>query len=155
MKQGIKNIIYWAKSIYKDRQWDYDFILKLESKKIDYMIRWWSNDKNTHIEDSKRVLKELKFYKHLIELLNDNGLQYLEFIGEPKFEDIGNGKKQLVEMPDAKFNHYVNIKNYHRFLPNIKRWCRDEAILKQEVYAEKLWHLYNRYRELKMRNWWD
>lgn len=155
MKQGIKNIIYWIKSIYNDRQWDYDFILNLESKKIDYMIQWWSNDKNTHIEDSKRVLKELKFYKHLIELLDDSGLQYLEFIGKSKFEDIGNGKKQLVETPDAKFNHYVNMKNYQRFLPNIKRYCWDDAILKQVIYAEKLWHLYNRYRELKMRNWWD
>lgn len=157
MKEGIKNIIYWAKTIYKDRQWDFNFILELEEKKIDYMIQWWSNEKNPHIEDSEQVLKELKFYRHLMDLLNDDGHQYLTHTGDVKFKDMDDGTRQLVDVPLVEFKHYVNLRNSRRFVPNIRvsHHKNAEALLKYAVYTEKLWHIFHRYRELKLRNWWD
>ena len=43
MKQGIKNLIYWFKVIWNDRDWDYSFMLILWRHKLKSMHKHYSN----------------------------------------------------------------------------------------------------------------
>ena len=36
---SIKNIIRWIPTLYKDREWDYSFMLEIEQKKLKNMIK--------------------------------------------------------------------------------------------------------------------
>ena len=158
---GLKNLWAWVPVIWNDRQWDWDFIMKIEKKKLDCMIKWYTKEvENPNAFNSINigdVLNELKLARRLIDLIEDDGDKYITYTGENKTEKQENGLYRVVDTQTLHFNHYVNKQNFKRFMPNFVENDMEEFgdIFDLMLYREKLWHLYFKYKMHKMPGWWD
>ena len=158
---GLKNLWTWAPVIWNDRQWDWEFMIKIEKKKLDCMIKWYTKEvenpsafNSINIGD---VLNELKLARRLIDLIEDDGDKYITYTGENKTEKQENGLYKVVDTQTLHFNHYVNKQNFKRFMPNFVENDIEEFgdHFDSMLYREKLWHLYFKYKMHKMPGWWD
>lgn len=158
---GLKNLLAWASVIWNDRQWDWEYMLRIEKKKLDCMIKWYTIEiENPNAFNSINigdVLNELKFARRLIDLIEDDGDKYITYTGENKTEKQENGLYRVVDTQTLHFNHYVNKRNFKRFMPNFVENDMEEFgdIFDLTLYREKLWHLYFKYKMHKMPGWWD
>ena len=92
---GLKNLWAWAPVIWNDRQWDWEYMLRIEKKKLDCMIKWYTKEvenpsafNSINIGD---VLNELKLARRLIDLIEDDGDKYITYTRENKTEKQENG----------------------------------------------------------------
>lgn len=141
-KQGIGNLIYYFKVIWNDRQWDYTFFYRLELKKVQKMIEWWSSGDN--VTSEKSVLRDLRICEYLLKVLS---------------EEIDNMEMISTHPIQYKFTRYINLKNISRFIPAdqsdlIKEWSKSQW-LKQDMYVLKCKNLYYTIRNYRMGIWWD
>ena len=141
-KQGIGNLIYYFKVIWNDRQWDYTFFYRLELKKVQKMIKWWSSGDN--VTSEKSVLRDLRICEYLLKVLS---------------EEIDNMEMISTHPIQYKFTRYINLKNISRFIPAdqsdlIKEWSKSQW-LKQDMYILKCKNLYYTIRNYRMGIWWD
>ena len=141
-KQGIGNLIYYFKVIWNDRQWDYTFFYRLELKKVQKMIQWWSSGDN--VTSEKSVLRDLRICEYLLKVLS---------------EEIDNMEMISTHPIQYKFTRYINLKNISRFIPAdqsdlIKEWSKSQW-LKQDMYILKCKNLYYTIRNYRMGIWWD
>ena len=141
-KQGIGNLIYYFKVIWNDRQWDYTFFYRLELKKVQKMIEWWSSGDN--VTSEKSVLRDLRICEYLLKVLS---------------EEIDNMEMISTHPIQYKFTRYINLKNISRFIPAdqsdlIKEWSKSQW-LKQDMYILKCKNLYYTIRNYRMGIWWD
>ena len=141
-KQGIGNLIYYFKVIWNDRQWDYTFFYRLELKKVQKMIEWWSNGDN--VTSEKSVLRDLRICEYLLKVLSEE-VDHMEIISTHPIQ--------------YKFTRYINLKNIGRFIPAdqsdlIKEWSKSQW-LKQDMYILKCKNLYYTIRNYRMGIWWD
>lgn len=141
-KQGIGNLIYYFKVIWNDRQWDYTFFYRLELKKVQKMIEWWSNGDN--VTSEKSVLRDLRICEYLLKVLSEE-VDHMEIISTHPIQ--------------YKFTRYINLKNISRFIPAdqsdlIKEWSKSQW-LKQDMYILKCKNLYYTIRNYRMGIWWD
>lgn len=65
IKRGIINLIKWFPVIWKDRDYDYEFVYDLLIKKFDNMEKFYNGDKALSA-DSKEVAEEIKYAKDLL-----------------------------------------------------------------------------------------
>lgn len=156
IKISCKNLFNWFNIIWNDREYDYLFMLKIEKKKIEQMIKFYSND----YYGKDTTLKELKFANHLLDLIiNEKYNDYISYDGTVQAKMNDDGKTWSCDLPTMHFNHYVNLKNVQRFIPHLKYSGLKNSnyieFIKMTLYEAKLWHLYFRYKEYKMQNWWD
>ena len=158
---GLKNLLAWAPVIWNDRQWDWEYMLRIEKKKLDCMIKWYTKEiENPNAFNSiniDNVLNELKFARRLIDLIEDDGDKYITYTRENKTEKQDNGLYRVVDTQTLHFNHYVNKQNFKRFMPN---FVENDIVefgdnFDLALYQEKLWHLYFKYKMHKMPGWWD
>ena len=158
---GLKNLLAWAPVIWNDRQWDWEYMLRIEKKKLDCMIKWYTKEiENPNAFNSiniDNVLNELKFARRLIDLIENDGDKYITYTGENKTEKQDNGLYRVVDTQTLHFNHYVNKQNFKRFMPN---FVENDIVefgdnFDLALYQEKLWHLYFKYKMHKMPGWWD
>ena len=141
-KQGIGNLIYYFKVIWNDRQWDYTFFYRLELKKVQKMIEWWSSGDN--VTSEKNVLRDLRICEYLLKVLS---------------EEIDNMEMISTHPIQYKFTRYINLKNISRFIPAdqsdlIKEWSKSQW-LKQDMYVLKCKNLYYTIRNYRMGIWLD
>ena len=141
-KQGIGNLIYYFKVIWNDRQWDYTLFYRLELKKVQKMIKWWSSGDN--VTSEKSVLRDLRICEYLLKVLS---------------EEIDNMEMISTHPIQYKFTRYINLKNISRFIPAdqsdlIKEWSKSQW-LKQDMYVLKCKNLYYTIRNYRMGIWWD
>ena len=141
-KQGIGNLIYYFKVIWNDRQWDYGFFYRLELKKVQKMIKWWSSGDN--VTSEKSVLRDLRICEYLLKVLS---------------EEVDNMELVSTHPIQYKFTRYINLKNISRFIPAdqsdlIKEWSKSQW-LKQDMYILKCKNLYYTIRNYRMGIWWD
>ena len=141
-KQGIGNLIYYFKVIWNDRQWDYGFFYRLELKKVQKMIQWWSSGNN--VTSEKNVLRDLRICEYLLKVLS---------------EEVDNMELVSTHPIQYKFTRYINLKNISRFIPAdqsdlIKEWSKSQW-LKQDMYVLKCKNLYYTIRNYRMGIWWD
>ena len=87
---GLKNLWAWVSVIWNDRQWDWEYMLRIEKKKLDCMIKWYTKEvENPNAFNSINigdVLNELKLARRLIDLIEDDGDKYITYTGENKTE---------------------------------------------------------------------
>jgi len=57
IKNGVRNLIIWGPTIWRDRDWDYGFLLDMMSKKMEHMGKY-HNEKGT-LESSDKSAKDL------------------------------------------------------------------------------------------------
>ena len=141
-KQGIGNLIYYFKVIWNDRQWDYTFFYRLELKKVQKMIEWWSSGDN--VTSEKSVLRDLRICEYLLKVLS---------------EEIDNMEMISTNPVKYEFTRYINLKNIGRFIPSdqsdlVKEWGK-KPWLKQDMYILKCKNLYYTIRNYRMGIWWD
>lgn len=141
-KQGIENLIYYFKVIWNDRQWDYTFFYRLELKKVQKMIEWWS--KGDNVTSEKSVLRDLRICEYLLKVLS---------------EEVDNMEMISTHPIQYKFTRYINLKNISRFIPAdqsdlVKEWSKSQW-LKQDMYILKCKNLYYTIRNYRMGIWWD
>lgn len=91
--QGIGNLIYYFNVIWSDRQWDYEFFYRIELKKVQKMIRWWSSGDN--VTSEKNVLRDLRICEHLLKVLS----------GEVDHMEVTS-----THPINFRFTRYVNLK---------------------------------------------
>ena len=141
-KQGIGNLIYYFKVIWNDRQWDYTFFYRLELKKVQKMIEWWSSGDN--VTNEKSVLRDLRICEYLLKVLSEE-IDPIEIVTTHPVSFV--------------FPRYINLKNISRFIPAdqsnlVKEWSKSQW-LKQDMYILKCKNLYYTIRNYRMGIWWD
>lgn len=156
-----------------DHDWDYEFLLLLERKKLQRMAKYFSESDIT--DDNITTTRELSLCVQLLDIVlhkerfrdvwTDEMHRHLEMCRE-KTE---NGKGYLLNVeikgmiPD--FPKYVNLSNAARFVPTAnfpkaQHESEEEMKYRTEHFKDdlreaKAWHLYNLIREYKMFGWWD
>lgn len=142
LKQGIENLIYYFRVIWNDRQWDYVFLYRLELKKVQKMIQWWS--KGNNVTSKNNVLRDLRICEYLLKVLS---------------EEVDNMEITSIHPVNLKFTRYVNLKNIGRFIPPdqvvfLKEW-NETQWFKEDMYKLKCKNLYYTVRNYRMGIWWD
>ena len=83
--QGIKNLWKWFPIIWKDRDWDHDFIYTLLAKKLEFQAKYIGNN-GIHV-DAKRDAERMMLVAKLIKLQQDD-FYSTEFLNYQVTEDF-------------------------------------------------------------------
>ncbi len=155
--KNIRNIIRWIPTLWKDREWDYGFMLELEYNKLKNMVHWYETNNYGHCTSGDTVVKQMKLAISLLDIiLEKNEWWHINFPDDYKWFDENHRYNKLSDncyVVDA----YVNINNWHRYLPWLKETRIKESpnFWKTQLRVEKAWRLYHMLRERYMRDWWD
>lgn len=154
---NIRNIIRWIPTLWKDRDWDYSFMLEIEYKKLNNMIHWYEQNDYGHLESGPRTVRQMKLAVRLLDIILDNDeWWHIDYPDGYKWFDKEHRYNRLSDDCYA-IDAYVNINNWRRFLPWVKETTIKEHsnFWKTELRVEKAWRLYNMLRERHMCEWWD
>lgn len=69
--RGIKNIIKWLPIIWKDRDFDYGYLLDILQFKLKAMEEFF-NSNDTWTKDAKKCAKQIMIVKNLVQRINHN-----------------------------------------------------------------------------------
>lgn len=77
--QGVKNLWKWFPIIWKDRDWDHDFIYTLLAKKLEFQAKYIGN-RGIHV-DAKRDAERMMLVAKLIKLQQDEfyAMEYMDY----------------------------------------------------------------------------
>ena len=184
MKKKNKTIKAYEKILREDQDWEFNYLLSLEKKKLERMYNYFSNSKiaGTDIKSAKEIALCLR----LLDILQERDAVSREFLRRttenlPKnldeyWEDAGNGLKTLINSQDtvevAMFPVHVNYRNESRFhegrLEPIHKLLKNPSYdglenrrtqviqyhLESLRYLKAL-YLYNKIRAYCMMNWWN
>lgn len=159
--------------LQNDRDWDYEFLLRLEQKKLKRMAAYFAQSDIT--ESNKQTAKELTLCLRLLNIVFGDERFTSDWSSETnkclvmRTHKNPNGKGSALDSeyvgmaPD--FPRYVNTRNASRFssLRHFPKGSADSPYeqkfwqehFKYELRQAKAWHLYNLVREYCMFGWWD
>lgn len=152
LKYGIINLIKWFPIIWKDRDWDYGFILdilKFKLTNVENMFRYYGNHVDSK-RDADNVHKALLYLDRMINYdHHDNVFKHHDKKWgriKMEFKDLDDGRSLLdITRPNAKTEEdkIRENKEYRKFL---------EVVEKQEVQDYKMF-----FDHLKkyIKTWWD
>jgi hypothetical protein len=160
---GVKNIFKWMPTIYHDRDWDGDFILKILQKKIEFQRKELVNA-NRHT-DIDRDNRDMTLALNLLERVREDHyrLECTDYWDDDiSFEDVPNkpnSKSIKIETTSERFDEYLNkysssvraITKEHGVIEDKKTLC-----LRVSYYNHnKANKLLFRVLEEKLSYWWD
>jgi hypothetical protein len=164
--QGIKNIIKWIPIIYKDRDWDYYYILKTLKFKLSNQSKYTLN-KSRHINASKDV-KMMDLCIKLIAKIQDEYYlsEWVDYeVVEHKYKKIENSELNTelnenilftlkTEIISENFNDY--FKKYSRIYKSIDdKECKVAAAIKiSTINHNRAKKLLFKILENNIENWW-
>jgi hypothetical protein len=136
-KKGVLNLVHYFYVIWNDRDWDWCFMMDLQKRKLDSMIKHYET--NNCFIDQEIELRYMKIAKYCIENLGNVNATKNKYINDKNFERIrsANGHSPM----ENGFWKAFKDKNYEYFI--------------NDVYEEKLWYLYNKIIQTRARKWWD
>ncbi len=151
---NIYNIIRWIPILWKDREWDYAFMLKIEQKKLMNMIKWYETNNYGHTTAGPSTVRQMKLAVNLLDIILENDdWWHIDYPENYKF--VVDHKFQPLPISSFVIEKYVNTRNYKRFFP----WMSDNAMQRPslviELRKQKAWCLYHKLREQYMMHWWD
>lgn len=151
---NICNIISWILLLWKDREWDYSFMLEIERKKLNNMCNWYLNNNYGTAVTGKRTYRQMKLAVNLLDIILGNDDWWTIDIDRPLIID---GKYIGREDSDILLTKYVNLNNYQRYLPYLRQESidRNPNLWSVELREAKAWYLYHRLKCQYMRTWWD
>lgn len=151
---SIKNIIRWIPTLFKDREWDYSFMLEIEQKKLKNMIKWYEQNDYGHSVSSHRIVREMKLAISLIDIiLEKDNWWHIDNAYYPEYYNfVAN---QPLQQTCVILDKYVNTRNYKRFFPLLSDNVIKQSVWIIELRVKKAWVLYNALRERYMLQWWD
>lgn len=148
---GIKNLKYYFKVIYTDRNNDFLYIYRLELCKIQGIINYYQTKKSSKISSKKElILRDLLLAKYLLKMLLD----------EPS---CSTSSYTVQGYKFIRFNKYVNFLNAKRFVGEntLKHYikapegCLVREVNKMHLYKIKCLYLYNKLKSYKSYKWED
>jgi len=159
---GIKNIIRWIPTLYKDKDWDEWYIYNILQKKIEFQ-RKEIIYANRHMQVD-RDNRDMTIALNLIERVKEDyyGIEYLDY-SETKFrfEPIeGDGELYSMEQDVISENYNEYIKKYPSSVrkvlkenPNLDK--KDLCFYVAKHNEEKAHNLLHRVLKERMGRWWD
>ena len=167
-KTGVKNIIYWLPIIWKDRNWDHDYIYAILQHKLKAQSKY-IGDRGNHIS-AKRDAEVMMTCTRLIEKVQDDfyGMEYADY-HEDKHWFTLTEKEGYFQLNSETLNE--NFDAYFKKYPLIyKRVMNGEGVFNREgreddkkIIAMNIAHInHNRARKLlfkimeqNIESWWD
>ena len=146
---NIKNVLSYLPLLWKDRQWDYGFMLEMERNKLQKMIKWYEDNDYGHTTSGYRTHQTMKWALDCLNIIFEDDWWSIKFI------PITEWSKMTLEEKNSCYNikPYINVNNRDRFL---RVNCpKDDKWYWIDLREEKAWRLYNKIREQYMRTWWD
>lgn len=185
MKKKNKTFKAYEEILREDQDWDSNYLLTLEKKKLERMYKYFSNSSIS--ENDSKTANDIALCLRLLDILQEKDPASKEFLRRtskslPKdpqdlLEDVGNGIKKLKQSDYpiseiAIFPVYVNYRNESRFYDS--RVEPIHKLLKNPSYNGienrrtqviqyhleslrqlKALYLYNKIRAYRMMNWWN
>ena len=160
--EGVKNIIRWIPTIYHDRDWDGNYILKILQKKIEFQRQELINS-NRHT-DINRDNRDMTIVLNLIERVNEGfyGVEYLDYSESKfRFEPIeGDDEYYTMEQDVISENYDEYIKKYQS---SVRKVLKEKPDLDKKDLCfwvarhneEKAHDLLHRMLKERIRYWWD
>jgi hypothetical protein len=169
---GIKNIIKWAPTIWKDRDWDGGFIYKILQKKLEFQQKELVGANRS--VDTWIANRDITICLNLVERIKDDfyGMEYLDY-HKSSFKSIPldgeyKGYSELkIDIVYEKFDDYIsknkltqkkaikyleeNSERYSSPSTDKKLQCMTISHLKQEKARRLLFKI----MENKIESWWD
>jgi hypothetical protein len=167
-KTGVKNIIYWLPIIWKDRNWDHDYIYAILQHKLKAQSKY-IGDRGNHIS-AKRDAEVMMTCTRLIEKVQDDfyGMEYADY-HEDKHWFTLTEKEGYFQLNSETLNE--NFDAYFKKYPLIyKRVMNGEGVFNREgreddkkIIAMNIAHInHDRARKLlfkimeqNIESWWD
>ena len=160
---GCRNLIKWAPTIYHDRDWDGNFILKMLQKKIEFQQKELVNaNRHTRIELDNRdmtlalnLLERVREEYYQMECMDywDNDMIFEDVDGRPDLKSIDFEEKW--EKYDEYLSKYPSsvraVVKEHGEQDDKKRLC----LLVSHYNHSKANKLLFRILEERLNNWWD
>ena len=152
--RNVRNVIKWIPTLYKDREWDYSFMLEIEQKKLKNMIKWYEQNDYGNSTSGTMTVKQMKLAVSLLDIiLEKENFWSIDYPEDYKF--VVDHTYQSLPKTSFVIEKYINTKNYKRFFS----WLNDSAMKspswKIDLRIRKAWCLYHKLRYYRMRNWWD
>lgn len=148
---SISVILHWIPILYKDRDWDWYFLLKIERTKIRQMEKYFR--KSDIAEQDKNNAKWLHVCNKLLSIMMDEDTAL-------KYEDT---PRETVSIPHRNYlDRYINAKNANRFFDEVEmEWFNafkegnSHNTYLNNLRVSKAKHLYYKIRENFTFNWWN
>ena len=151
---NICNIFAWVPLLWKDREWDYGFMLEMERYKLKRMCKWYLKNDFGTAATGERTYKQMMLAVNLLGIILDDDWWAIKNIDQRLFVD-----GRIIKRDDSDYvvNAYVNINNYKRYLPYLKQETVDKMpnLWSVELRQAKAWYLYHRLKCQYMQGWWD
>lgn len=154
MVRGISNLIDYFGLIWRDRDWDYGFMLELERKKLRRAIKWYEKNDYGVSVDGKRCCDQMRIALNCLNIILDSDWWA---INSPDDVSITEWIKNPQSDNDYAIKAYVNLNTWRRFMPKVREDSinKHPNFFKIELREAKAWNLYHRIRTQYMRDWWD
>jgi hypothetical protein len=110
IKYGVKNLIKWFPTIWKDRDWDQVFIYTILAKKLEFQAKY-IGDRDFHTE-SKRDAERMNLVVRLINLQQDEfyRMEYMDY------EEVEHWFEPVPEHPGYKeWKHETISERYDEY----------------------------------------
>lgn len=151
---SIKNIIRWVPTLFKDREWDYSFMLEIEQKKLKNMIKWYEQHDYGHLVSGPATVRQMKLAVSLLDIiLEKDNWWHIDNAFYPEYYNFVENKP--LQPTTFVIEKYVNTKNYKRFYPLLSDNAIKQLVWIIDLRLQKAWVLYNKLRERYMMHWWD
>ena len=142
-KKGIRNLIHYFSVVWKDRDWDWEFMIDLQKRKLDSMIHYYETNKCFKNQDVE--LRYMKIAQYCIKHLSEASVEMTLPDGSKKYVNDRNFKR----IREANGSTPVDNDFWKRFKE------RNEEYFLEDVYEEKLWYIYNKIIQMRGRSWWN
>jgi hypothetical protein len=160
---GVKNIFKWMPTIYHDRDWDGDFILKILQKKIEFQRKELVSD-NRHM-NIDRDNRDMTLALNLLERVRESyyELECMDYwYDDISFEDVSNkpdSKSIEIKTTDERFDDYLN-----KYPSSVRMVIKKHGVIedKKTLCLEVSYYNHNKANKLLFRileerlpYWWD
>ena len=102
IKFFIRNLIYWLPILWDDRDWDYNYLLRILIHKLNGMERLFRE--HGHLENSEEVANEIQSVVHDLSIVEGGLLDRAAYAeherkwGEVSFEHLPKDDKEFLEL---------------------------------------------------------
>lgn len=126
--KGVRNLLYWFKIIWLDRDWDETWMYEIERHKLKSMLKYFKNSEWSNSESARRYIQ---ISINLLDIiLNQDGRYNDDYV-----------------LP------YVNMCTVQKFIHNYEKY--PPQYIKEELRDIKALYLYNKIKYMKSYEWWD
>lgn len=152
IKQGIKNLIGWFPIVWKDRDWDYNFLLLLMRFKLKRMEKEFRSYNDTIVSNKLSADKIRECVLLLDRIIED---KYTAFDkhdkkwGEPDFKFVNTDNPELTELKIVR----PNVKTDEDERQERKEWSR--CLKHEDALKEQDWKRFYDNLIKYMKGWWD